>query len=155
MNDALDPKLARSSLIEAMEAAFSDMAFIDVAPVPEMPPLARQVPVGSGAPANVRVVQPGAVPDANVVEFSLACQDGAGQPAEFWSDLPSVVSCRREAAAFHLSVTEPHRVLPALVERLEQRRWQLSSLLTRHASLDDVFVVLTGRQLEQAEEANS
>jgi len=90
----------------------------------------------------------------HVVEFSLACREGADQPAEFWSDLPSVVSCRREAAAVHLSVTEPHRVLPALVERLEQRRWQLSSLLTRHASLDDVFVVLTGRQLEQTEEAN-
>jgi ABC-2 type transport system ATP-binding protein len=91
----------------------------------------------------------------HVVEFSLACREGADQPAEFWSDLPSVVSCRHEAAAVHLSVTEPHRVLPALVERLEQRRWRLASLITRHASLDDVFVVLTGRQLQQAEEANS
>jgi ABC-2 type transport system ATP-binding protein len=91
----------------------------------------------------------------HVVEFSLACPEGAGQPAEFWNDLPSVVSCRNEASVFHLSVTEPHRVLPALVERLEQRRWQLSSLVTRHASLDDVFVMLTGRPLQQAEEAGS
>lgn len=91
----------------------------------------------------------------HVVEFSLACAEGAGQPAEFWSDLPSVVASRREAEAFHLSVTEPHRVLPALVERLEQRRWRLSSLVTRHASLDDVFVKLTGRGLQHVEEANS
>ncbi len=45
-------------------------------------------------------------------------------------------------------------MLPALVERLEQRDWQLASLVTRHASLDDVFVMLTGRQLQQAEEAS-
>ena len=91
----------------------------------------------------------------HVVEFSLASMEGANQPTEFWSDLPSVVSCRQEADAIHLSVTEPHRVLPALVERLEQRQWQLSSLVTRHASLDDVFVTLTGRQLQPAEEAGS
>jgi ABC-2 type transport system ATP-binding protein len=58
------------------------------------------------------------------------------------------VSCRHEAAAIHLTVTEPHRVLPALVERLERRSWELASLVTRHASLDDVFVTLTGRALE-------
>jgi len=88
----------------------------------------------------------------HVVEFSLACREGASQRAEFWSDLPSVVSSRHEADAFHLAVTEPHRVLPALVERLEQRRWRLASLVTRHASLDDVFVMLTGRAFQQAEE---
>jgi ABC-2 type transport system ATP-binding protein len=91
----------------------------------------------------------------HVVEFSLACREGAGQPAEFWSDLPSVVSCRGEAGRVLLSVEEPHRLLPALVERLERRQWQLASLLTRHASLDDVFVMLTGRQLQQAEEEAS
>jgi len=91
----------------------------------------------------------------HVVEFSLACPEGAGQPAEFWNDLPSVVSCRGEAGRILLSVEEPHRLLPALVERLERRQWQLSSLLTRHASLDDVFVMLTGRQLQQAEEQAS
>ena len=91
----------------------------------------------------------------HVVEFSLSSPEGTNQPTAFWSDLPSVVSCRHEANAIHLSVSEPHRVLPALVERLEQRQWELSSLITRHASLDDVFVMLTGRQLQQAEEAGS
>ncbi|MHB8970131.1 MAG: ABC transporter ATP-binding protein [Pirellulaceae bacterium] len=89
----------------------------------------------------------------HVVEFSLDSSDGMQQPVAFWNDLPSVVSCRHEAGAIHLSVAEPHRVLPALVERLEQRQWVLSSLVTRHASLDDVFVMLTGRQLQQAAEA--
>jgi ABC-2 type transport system ATP-binding protein len=91
----------------------------------------------------------------HVVEFSLDAPDGMQQPVTFWSDLPSVVSCRHEAGAIHLSVAEPHRVLPALVERLEQRHWPLSGLVTRHASLDDVFVMLTGRQLQEAEEVGS
>jgi ABC-2 type transport system ATP-binding protein len=91
----------------------------------------------------------------HVVEFSLASSAAAEPPAEFWNDLPSVVSCRSEAGRILLSVEEPHRVLPALVERLEQRQWRLSSLVTRHASLDDVFVMLTGRQLQQTEEAES
>ncbi len=91
----------------------------------------------------------------HVVEFSLDAPDGMQQPVTFWSDLPSVVSCRLEAGAIHLSVAEPHRVLPALVERLEQRHWPLSGLVTRHASLDDVFVMLTGRQLQEAEEVAS
>jgi ABC-2 type transport system ATP-binding protein len=91
----------------------------------------------------------------HVVEFSLDSPEGNDQPPDFWTDLPSVVSCRHEANAVHLSVSEPHRLLPALVERLEQRQWGLASLLTRHASLDDVFVALTGRQLQSAEEAGS
>lgn len=91
----------------------------------------------------------------HVIEFSLAPPTPAGQPAESWNDLPSVVSVRNEAGKILLSVEEPHRVLPALVERLERRHWQLASLVTRHASLDDVFVMLTGRQLQQAEEAES
>ncbi len=91
----------------------------------------------------------------HVVEFSLASAEGTSQPVAFWMDLPTVVSCRIEVGAIHLSVEEPHLLLPALVERLEQRAWQLSSLVTRHASLDDVFVMLTGRQLQEAEETNS
>ena len=91
----------------------------------------------------------------HVVEFSLAPAAAAEQPVEFWSDLPSVVSCRSEAGKILLSAEEPHRVLPALVERLEQRQWQPSSLVTRQASLDDVFVMLTGRQLQPAEGSES
>ncbi len=45
-------------------------------------------------------------------------------------------------------MTEPHVVLPALLDWLAQRGWRLASLSTRHASLDDVFIMLTGRQLE-------
>ena len=54
----------------------------------------------------------------------------------------------------HLSVTEPHVVLPALLDWLGMRNLRLTSLTTRHASLDDVFVSLTGRSLETAEATN-
>ncbi len=91
----------------------------------------------------------------HVVEFSVACAAGAAQPPEFWSDLPSVVNCRAEGDSFHLSVMEPQCLLPALVERLEQRGWRLSNLVTRQASLDDVFVVLTGRAIQHAEKENA
>ncbi len=107
--------------------------------------------IASGAPRDLIARLGG----HHVVEFSLASPEGRAQPPAFWSDLPSVVSCRHEASAIHLAVAEPHRVLPALIERLERRHWELASLVTRHASLDDVFVMLTGRQLQPAEEAGS
>ena len=48
---------------------------------------------------------------------------------------------------YALSVTEPHLALPAILERLRQHHLELASLTTRHASLEDVFVTLTGRHL--------
>jgi len=84
----------------------------------------------------------------HVIEFSL--ENGCGDmldPAAL-SDLPDVSEARREAGGICLSVSEPHRVLPALLERLRQLDCQLTSLTTRHASLEDVFVKLAGRHLD-------
>lgn len=61
--------------------------------------------------------------------------------------LPSVRSVREEAGAWQLSVAEPHVAIPALLDWLNARRLPLSRLITRHASLEDVFVHLTGRHL--------
>ena len=76
---------------------------------------------------------------------------GSTPPAESWNELPGVTGCRYESGVVHLSVTEPHVVLPALLDGLAQRGGRLASLITRHASLDDVFIMLTGRQLEPEE----
>jgi hypothetical protein len=62
-----------------------------------------------------------------------------------------VTASRHEAGAVRLSVTEPHVALPAVLERLRERNGNLASLITRHASLDDVFVMLTGRQIEASD----
>jgi ABC-2 type transport system ATP-binding protein len=75
-------------------------------------------------------------------------------PPESWRGIPAVTGCRYEDGLIHLSVTEPHVVLPALLEWLATRSWSLSSLTTRNASLDDVFVSLTGRPIEPKEVAN-
>jgi ABC-2 type transport system ATP-binding protein len=87
----------------------------------------------------------------HVVEFSVQPADAAGLSADSWSGLPAVTGCRCENGVFHLSVTEPHVVLPALLDWLRVRNLRLTSLNTRQASLDDVFVNLTGRSLETAE----
>ena len=54
----------------------------------------------------------------------------------------------KTAIILRLSVAEPHVALPALLERtLQNQGCELASLTTRHASLEDVFVTLTGRHL--------
>ena len=87
----------------------------------------------------------------HVIEFSLEKPEAVRLPAETWSDMPAVTGCRNENDTIHLSVTEPHVAIPALLARLAERHCHLASLTTRHASLDDVFVMLTGRPLEPSE----
>jgi ABC-2 type transport system ATP-binding protein len=92
----------------------------------------------------------------HVIEFAL--QDDNGQAAlesASFEKLPAVRSVRREGAHFCLSVTEPHLALPALLNRLQAEERELVSLTTRHASLEDVFVRLTGRHLRDGEASSS
>ena len=88
----------------------------------------------------------------HVVEFALEPTAAEPPSPAEWRDLPSVVSSLREDGCYRLAVTQPHLVIPAVLVHLEQRKLRLASLTTRHASLDDVFVKLTGRQFEEAEE---
>ncbi|MGQ0635616.1 MAG: ABC transporter ATP-binding protein [Planctomycetaceae bacterium] len=67
--------------------------------------------------------------------------------------LPAVRAVRREGDDLYLSVGEPHVALPALLEDLRRRGAHLADLSTRHASLEDVFVSLTGRHLDGGEPA--
>ena len=46
-----------------------------------------------------------------------------------------------------LTVSEPARALPALITLVSGRGASLVRLETRHATLEDVFVTLTGRHL--------
>ncbi len=61
--------------------------------------------------------------------------------------LPSVQSVRAEDGHLTLTVHAPHVAIPALLEYLDQHELRLTNLITRHASLEDVFVTLTGRHL--------
>jgi ABC-2 type transport system ATP-binding protein len=81
----------------------------------------------------------------HMLEFSLL---NGGAADEAWlRTLPAVTATRREANHFVLSVTEPHVALPALLHGLQSQGLEMASLSTRHASLEDVFVSLTGRHL--------
>jgi ABC-2 type transport system ATP-binding protein len=82
----------------------------------------------------------------HVIEFALS----EGLPDDLLDPIrgtSGVTAVRPGAGGLSLTVTELHRTLPALLALLQQRRLELSSLTTHHATLDDVFVALTGRQL--------
>ncbi len=83
----------------------------------------------------------------HVIEFSLV--DGASDVSEAVRGLSGVTAVRPAStgAGVSLTVKELHRTLPALLTVLQQRQLELASLTTHHATLDDVFVSLTGRQL--------
>ncbi|HYV84363.1 MAG TPA: ABC transporter ATP-binding protein [Patescibacteria group bacterium] len=69
--------------------------------------------------------------------------------------LPGVRGARVEATGVLLTVTEPHVTLPALLQRLQADGIALARLTTRHVSLEDVFVDLTGRHLRDEHEAGA
>jgi ABC-2 type transport system ATP-binding protein len=81
----------------------------------------------------------------HVVEFALA--DGSAIDDQLLAALPGVRDVRRDATHLHLSTSELHMTVPALLDVLRQRHAELSQLGTHSATLEDVFVTLTGRQL--------
>ena len=61
--------------------------------------------------------------------------------------LPGVGAVHAEDGVVSLTVREVHRAVPALLAELERQSARMTSLATHHASLEDVFVALTGRHL--------
>ena len=49
-----------------------------------------------------------------------------------------------------LTVREVHRAVPALLTELAAQRLALTRLTTHHATLEDVFVAMTGRHLRES-----
>jgi ABC-2 type transport system ATP-binding protein len=86
----------------------------------------------------------------HIVDFSLS-ETGASVAADELQRLPSVKSVRQENANFSLSVEEPHVALPGLMNHLQNTGREFATLTTRHATLEDVFVTLTGRHLQEQE----
>ncbi len=56
---------------------------------------------------------------------------------------------RNEEGHVSLQVEEPHQTIPALLAAVQQGGARLMHLTTRQASLEDVFVQLTGRHLRE------
>jgi ABC-2 type transport system ATP-binding protein len=87
----------------------------------------------------------------HVVEFSVSGSNGAspGAANETWRGLPSVESVREDDGLIALNVKQPHLTIPALLEAIDRQGSKLQHLTTRQASLEDVFVRLTGRHLRE------
>jgi ABC-2 type transport system ATP-binding protein len=85
----------------------------------------------------------------HIVEFSLA--DGGRAPDQELSALPAVKEVRSDGNGFALTVSAPHITIPALLQYLQSQNLNLARLATRNASLEDVFVTLTGRHLRDDE----
>lgn len=85
----------------------------------------------------------------HIVTFRLVSSAEDALPAGIdFAAVPGVRTAREENGTYSLAVTEPHIALPALMDRLREKRHELADLTTRHASLEDVFVQLTGRRLQ-------
>lgn len=82
----------------------------------------------------------------HVIEFAVG-DNGNPLETDPLLALPSVRAVRKEAGNWQLTAGEPHVALPALLDLLEREHRELQLLTTRHASLEDVFVALTGRHL--------
>jgi ABC-2 type transport system ATP-binding protein len=85
----------------------------------------------------------------HVVEFEASGNCGGEASLGQWSVLPGVESVRYDDGLLCLTVREPHHTIPALLDAVERQGSQLLHLTTRQASLEDVFVKLTGRHLRE------
>jgi ABC-2 type transport system ATP-binding protein len=79
-----------------------------------------------------------------VIEVTLAAGTLDEEAA---ARLPGVRGVRHVGSGFALAADPLHVALPALVDHLRAAGLTLERLSTRHATLEDVFVALTGRHL--------
>ena len=81
----------------------------------------------------------------HVVEFSVGGSHAMGDDEV--RALPSVEHVAREDGVWRVTVREVHRAVPALLAMLAEHRLEPTHLTTHHATLEDVFMSLTGRRL--------
>jgi ABC-2 type transport system ATP-binding protein len=82
----------------------------------------------------------------HVIEFGV---EGTGEvpPDGVLLGLPTVEGVARDGTTWRLTVREVHRAVPGLLAALAACGTEPSHLTTHHATLEDVFMALTGRRL--------
>ena len=81
----------------------------------------------------------------HVVEFAVPAE--ATLDLQALEQLPEVGVAGRRNGAYRIRAAELHRTVPALLAELRRQGVQLTELRTHSATLEDVFVELTGRHL--------
>jgi len=102
--------------------------------------------LAEGTPADL-VASLGA---EHVVEVEV--DDGALAEPDL-AALPGVEAVARAAGIYRLTVRDVARSVPPLLALLAERGLEARRLATHHATLEDVFLALAGRTLEDDEEA--
>ena len=82
----------------------------------------------------------------HLVEFSAGTR---ARPLDLaaLAAIDGIRDVRPENGSVRMQVTELHRAVPALLEELGRQAIPLTELRTHSATLEDVFVTLTGRHL--------
>ncbi len=83
----------------------------------------------------------------HVVEFTVPGAPAGALTTDVLRDLDGVRAAREQDGRWTLEVVELARAVPALLGELARRGLVLGDLATHSATLEDVFVSLTGRQL--------
>ena len=82
----------------------------------------------------------------HLVEFSVSSAAKALDLAAL-GGIVGVRNVRAENGSVEMQVTELHRAVPALLDELDRQGIPMTELRTHSATLEDVFVALTGRHL--------
>jgi ABC-2 type transport system ATP-binding protein len=83
----------------------------------------------------------------HVVEFTVTGAPAGALSADMLRALNGVKAAREHDGRWTLEVVELARAVPALLAELSHHGLTLGELATHSATLEDVFVSLTGRQL--------
>ncbi len=94
---------------------------------------------------------------SQIVEITIDEKNGGGEGRvsdratldEALRSAPSVQNARAQVGRVILTVSELHVALPAVLAELRARDLDLTNLSTHQATLEDVFVTLTGRALRE------
>jgi ABC-2 type transport system ATP-binding protein len=81
----------------------------------------------------------------DVIEFAL--EDDGSVDFSTLEALPGVCHVHAGTGRIRLTVQRAHQAVPALMDMLAASGLRLSELITHHATLEDVFLSLTGRHL--------
>jgi ABC-2 type transport system ATP-binding protein len=103
--------------------------------------------IALGTPAEL-IAQVGG---EHVIDFDYEPAAATRFRASDLDALPTVKSVREEGDRVTLTAGEPHTALPALLELARTAGVTFAGLTTRTATLEDVFVTLTGRHLRDSE----